>query len=156
GLRHTCARRTDGTLWCWGRSDRIGTGGPSVSTPAQVTALGTSVAEVSASAQTCARKTDGSLWCWGVNDKGQVGDGTKVNRPTPIQIIAAGVVEVSAGGMHTCARKGDGTLWCWGVNGGDYGNGSQTDSLVPVQAGSVANPVELSAGGVEGFFPEHT
>jgi alpha-tubulin suppressor-like RCC1 family protein len=34
---------------------------------------------------TCARKPDGTLWCWGNNNTGQPGDGTKVNKSSPVQ-----------------------------------------------------------------------
>jgi len=117
---HTCARKTDGTLWCWGGggSGQVGDGSlgdePS---PVQVIVLGANVVEVATGgAHTCARKGDGTLWCWGLNSTGQVGDGTKMNRSSPVQVTALGadVRGVAAGITHTCARKGDGTLWCWG------------------------------------------
>jgi alpha-tubulin suppressor-like RCC1 family protein len=31
-------------------------------------------------------KSDGSLWATGYNDKGQLGDGTTVDKSTPVQI----------------------------------------------------------------------
>src|SRR6185295_1544489 len=82
GQFHTCARKGDGTLWCWGANDDGQVGDGTTDTPkpspVQVAALGTSVVEVAAGSapQTCARKGDGTLWCWGRNEYGQVGDGT--------------------------------------------------------------------------------
>ena len=32
-----------------------------------------------------ARKSDGTVWTWGQNNDGQLGDGTKTNRATPIK-----------------------------------------------------------------------
>ena len=121
GGDHTCARNGDGTLWCWGANDdgQIGDGtkvfAPS---PVQVTALGTSVIEVSAGGgYTCARKGDGTLWCWGHNAEGELGDGTTLDKPSPVQVTALGtaVVEVAADDWHTCARIADGTVWCRGA-----------------------------------------
>src|SRR5262249_46728698 len=118
GGYHTCARKTDGTLWCWG-DNVVGMLGDGTTTnrdvPVQVTALGNSVAEVSAGEDhTCARKTDGTLWCWGYNNDGQLGDGTEVSESPPVQVdaLGTGVGQVSAGGDFTCARKTDNSLWC--------------------------------------------
>ena len=38
---------------------------------------------------TCGVTPDGSLYCWGRNDKGQLGDGTTVNRLTPVRVSEA-------------------------------------------------------------------
>ena len=133
GFGHSCARKTDGTLWCWGRNNhgQVGDGtaeGPKLQ-PVQVAALGNHVVEVSAgSGNTCARKTDGTLWCWGKNSVGELGDGT-IEGPklSPVHVAELGsdVVEVAVGSGRTCARKGDGTLWCWGGNElGQLGDGT--------------------------------
>jgi alpha-tubulin suppressor-like RCC1 family protein len=77
-------------------------------------------------AHTCAIKDDGSLWCWGDNNFGQIGDGTKKNKYSPVKIIESGVVSVAAGGAHTCAIKKDRSLWCWGNNFyGQIGDGTE-------------------------------
>jgi alpha-tubulin suppressor-like RCC1 family protein len=33
-----------------------------------------------------AAESDGSAWAWGLNTDGQLGDGTKTNRSTPVQV----------------------------------------------------------------------
>lgn len=131
GDSYACARKTDGTLWCWGSFLSLadvrdaGAGQP---TPTQMTTLGSSVIAVSSGrSHTCAVKADGTLWCWGKNQFGQLGDGTTVERDAPVQVKALGqsVTDVSAGGGSTCAKKSDGTLWCWGKNDyGQLGNGT--------------------------------
>ena len=135
---HSCALKTDGTLWCWGCNTwgNLGDGTTTLrQTPVQVTALGTSVAQISVGwYQTCARKLDGTAWCWGHNMYGQLGDGTTVNKHAPVQVIALGkdVAQVSAGAVHTCALKTDGTAWCWGQNQfGALGDGTTVDKLTP-------------------------
>ena len=43
-------------------------------------------------------------------------------------------LQVSAGQQHTLARAEDGTVWAWGSNNeGQYGTGSTSSSLTPVQ-----------------------
>jgi alpha-tubulin suppressor-like RCC1 family protein len=146
-----CARKTDGTLWCWGGNTdgELGNGTlNNATTPVQVTALGNSVAEVSAGDNGgCALKTDGSLWCWGSNFHGNVGDGTTTRRlsPVPVTTLGNSVVEVSCG-VHTCARKTDGTVWCWGFNSnGQLGDGTTTDNSTPVKVPILTMPVGIAA-----------
>ncbi len=157
GGYHTCARKTDGTLWCWGLNDfgQLGDG-PKVSQPkpTQVKALGSDVANVALGAMhSCARKTDGTVWCWGLNDFGQLGDGTMANASVPQPVKALGAVaSVSAGGAHSCARKTDGTGWCWGRNeSGQLGDGTTVNSSGPVKVAALGTDTyEVAAGG------EHT
>lgn len=76
GNHHTCARKTDGTIWCWGDNTygQLGDGTTTQRTsPVKVASLGTNNAEVVAGGDhTCARKTDNSLYCWGSNNVGQL------------------------------------------------------------------------------------
>ncbi len=81
-------------------------------------------------------REDGSLWAWGSNSYGQLGDGTTVDRLSPVR-VGSGYVSVAAGGHHTLALKVDGTLWAWGSNGaGQLGDGTTEARLSPVQVGS--------------------
>jgi alpha-tubulin suppressor-like RCC1 family protein len=76
------------------------------------------------------------MWCWGDNGFGQLGDGTTTNRPVPVQVSGhtPDWATVSDGLGHTCAEKTEGTVWCWGWNiDGQLGDGTTTDSPVPVQ-----------------------
>ena len=156
GGYHTCAVKTDGTLWCWGGGGygQLGDGTAADSlVPVQVSGHATDWAAVSAGFQhTCAVKTDHSLWCWGWNDAGQLGDGTTTVQPNPVPVQVSGHATdwaaVSAGYQHTCAVKTDHSLWCWG--GDDYGqlgDGTTTSSLVPVQvSGHATDWAAVSAG----------
>ncbi len=50
-------------------------------------------------------------------------------------------------GQHPLALKADGTVWAWGDNlYGQLGNGSNTDSSVPVQVAGLAGVVGIAAG----------
>jgi hypothetical protein len=136
----SCARKTDGTVWCWGRNrgGELGDGSKADRhAPVQVAALGSAVVEVElGESHGCARKDDGTVWCWGGNKSGTVGDGTTVDRATPVQVQGlSGAVELAAGTRHTCARVEDGGIWCWGRNAeGQLGDGTTIDRAAPARA----------------------
>lgn len=66
---------------------------------------------------TCALKGDGSAWTWGSNAYGQLGDGTVINKSSPVSVIGEhSFVQVSVGDSHVIALKEDGTAWAWGNN----------------------------------------
>ena len=151
GNGHTCATKTDGTLWCWGwNSDgELGIGNTTGKfVPTQLYIAG--VASVSTgNGHTCATRTDGTLWCWGLNSDGVLGIGNTTGKFVPTKVNIAGVASVSAGTYHTCAKKTDGTLWCWGNNDyGELGIGTQgvtTNKNVPTQL-YIAGVASVSAG----------
>ncbi|MSR89488.1 hypothetical protein EXS53_00915, partial [Patescibacteria group bacterium] len=136
GGAHSCATKTDGTVWCWGYNGQgqLGTGNTTNSLIPKVVPYFVGVASVSVgTGHSCATKTDGTLWCWGDNEWGQLGTGntTKSLIPKVIPYFVK-VASVSAGGNHSCATKTDGTLWCWGDNEwGQLGTGNTTKSLIP-------------------------
>lgn len=75
---------------------------------------------------TVAIRRDGSLWAWGHNNRGQLGDGTRQYRATPVRIMGS-VVAVSATREHTAAILADSSLWLWGDNRyGKLGDGRRT------------------------------
>jgi alpha-tubulin suppressor-like RCC1 family protein len=136
GGYHTCAVKTDGSLWCWGYNGygQLGDGTyTNRDTPFQI--MSSEVSSVALGGyHTCAIKRDGSLWCWGRNNYGQLGDGTYTTRNAPVPIMSSGVSSVALGTYHTCAVKTDGSLWCWGYNGqGQLGDGAYTNRDTPFQ-----------------------
>ena len=88
------------------------------------------------------------VWCWGRNYYGQLGDGTTINRYTPVQVQnLSGVVQVATGYLHTCALKQDSTIWCWGRNfEGQLGDGTTTSRLTPVRVNNLLGVVQITAG----------
>ena len=154
GVYHTCAVKTDHTLWCWGDngSGELGIGvTASKAVPVREHSHASDWAAVSAGGnQTCAVKTHHTLWCWGDNGSGELGDGTTTSSDVPVQehTHASDWAAVSAGEDHTCAVKTDHSLWCWGGNGhGELGDGTTTDSAVPVQEHTYASDwAAVSAG----------
>lgn len=130
GAAHTCARRKDGTVWCWGVNKGGQLGVPpdttwSGSIPYPVRAEGIAgVTQLTAGdAHTCARRSNGSVWCFGENGRRQLGRPLGSDTPIPVQGVSS-VAEVRAGGDVTCVRHEDGTVRCWGNNGhGQTGDG---------------------------------
>ena len=97
--------------------------------------------------------TDTTVWAWGYNNYGQLGDGTNTKRANPEQVQAApnnplvNIKTIAAGCYHNLAIKSNSTVWAWGYNTyGQLGNGSNTDSKVPVQVTGLSNIEVVSAG----------
>ncbi|TMC67287.1 MAG: hypothetical protein E6J18_16365, partial [Chloroflexi bacterium] len=139
---------TTGIVYCWGGNGTgqlgVGSVGGSSFTPAPITApAGVSFTTVSAGGfHACAVATTGSVYCWGSNSNGQLGDGTAIDSPTPVEVYAPGVSfsAVSAGRYHTCAvtNAPPNTAYCWGANSsGQLGNGTTVDQLTPVAVSTI-------------------
>jgi alpha-tubulin suppressor-like RCC1 family protein len=90
---------------------------------------------------------DGTVQCWGCEGEpnGLVSDCSVV--PARVNALA-GVTAVSVGFEHACALLADGTVECWGHNAdGQLGDGSTTDSLVPVVVSGLTGATMVSVGG---------
>lgn len=112
----------------------------------------TNVRAIAAGSQhTCALTTAGRVKCWGHNGEGQLGDGTTVHRPVPVDVVGlrGGVADVAPATAHTCALVA-GAVKCWGSNeDGRLGDGTLTDSLTPVDViGLTSGVAEVAAGWV--------
>jgi alpha-tubulin suppressor-like RCC1 family protein len=81
----------------------------------------------------CDISESGDLRCWGDNTYGELGDGTKTSRLTPV-VIDSGVKykKVSMATNHACGVTTTGLLKCWGLNSsGQLGDGTTVDKYVP-------------------------
>ena len=78
------------------------------------------------------------LWLWGDNSDGGIGDGTDVNRSSPVQTITNGTTwKVAHTGYDgTIALKDDGSLWTWGD--GSHGVLGNLDTQ------SVSSPIHIA------------
>lgn len=84
---------------------------------------------------TCAINATGGVECWGDNIAGQLGDGSTVDRATPVAVVDLedDVAAIATGGSHTCALTMTGGVKCWGANiSGQLGDGGGADSTIPV------------------------
>lgn len=143
GLLHTCARRDNGQAVCWGGNGAGALGDGSFATrltPTMVLGV-TQVVDISAGSDyTCALRSGGRLWCWGSNDSGALGDGSRgvALQPVPVPATGPSIQEVAPGGAHTCVRPAEGSVRCWGGNNrGQLGDGTVLQRLQPV---AVAEP----------------
>jgi alpha-tubulin suppressor-like RCC1 family protein len=124
GYCHACARRSDGSVLCWGENmeGQIGDGRTSTSprTATMVTGVLDARAVTAGAYHTCALRGDGRVSCWGQNSSGQVGDGTTLRAPMPGNVRdVAGVTAVAGGRTSTCAIAMTMTgpaVRCWGGN----------------------------------------
>ncbi len=95
---------------------------------------------------------DGEVWTWGNNSNGQLGDGTVVNKYTPVRVKAnlTGVIGVACGNTHMIALKSDGTVYTWGYNQyGKLGDNTTTQRTIPVKMLETADTYVQDAVAVE-------
>jgi len=170
GAKHAVALRKDGTVWAWGTRDEgaIGDGQPKTLRP--VMAIGPTqvpglqgITQIAATRlHNLALRSDGKVMAWGLNRDGQLGNGTRDNGWTPVEVtgldrvvaIAAGLASF-AGNSFSGAVRDDGTVWTWGSGtSGVMGNGVENPSpddpggrnLLPLQVKGLANATTLSLG----------
>lgn len=153
GYSFISAVKKDGTLWCWGRNlfGQIGDNTTTdKSSPVQTLTFATNWASTSAAIDYVAGiKTDGTLWLWGRNYWGNLGDGTRTDKSSPVQTAALGTnwSQVSCGQRSVVAVKTDGSIWSWGDNGyGQLGDNTTDAKSSPVQVLGGTNWSSVSAG----------
>ena len=142
GTKHSLALRNDGTVWAWGAnsSGQIGNGTLTASlVPVQVSGWSGAVIAIAANGEYSLALVDdgsgttGTLWAWGNNAVGQLGDGTTLNRSTPVSVgTLTGIQAIAAGTSHSVAIGFDGHAWAWGGNwNGQLGTGNITTENLP-------------------------
>jgi len=151
GRQHTCSKKPDGNVKCWGDDSRSQTGSTGsdggVLVPTTVTS--NVVAIAAGNNHTCAVVTGGTVKCWGDNLDGQLGDG-QVNTRSALPVTVSGLsgaYDVACGANFSCALRVDGSVSCWGGGlGGQLGNGSAVTSPTPVSVVGVRRAVDIAAG----------
>jgi alpha-tubulin suppressor-like RCC1 family protein len=147
GTYNVCAVASAGKLACWGYD-----GSSKSAVPASVTGLTSDTVGVATggTTHTCALTNKGAVLCWGQNDHGQLGNGSTVGASVPVAVsgLDSGVVGIAAGNVHTCALTSAGGVWCWGgAADGQLGNGSITDSPVPIAVSGLNSGVARIVAG---------
>ena len=160
GVYHSVALTSTGNVYAWGHNGngQLGNGiNTSSSTPVEVLGLGGSgnLSNVTAVAggenHSLAATSSGNVYAWGWNANGQLGNGNTTDSSTPLLVSlpangSAQVVAISAGTFDSFALESDGSLWAWGDNSyGQYGNGTTTNSLTPIEVYTPSGGYGISA-----------
>ncbi|MCP4752842.1 MAG: hypothetical protein GY866_18305, partial [Proteobacteria bacterium] len=100
-------------------------------------------------AHSCILLSSGSVECWGKGASGQLGNDLLTSSSVPVSVNGIGgidtdAIQIAASGYlghrdgHSCALATDGSVKCWGDGlWGQLGNGTSTDSSVPVPVSGI-------------------
>src|SRR4030095_9819368 len=163
GDAHTCGLTSGGAVWCWGRnsSGQLGDGTTTsrrtpvpVAMPPGVTFKQVAPGGTDFRDFTCALAPSGTTYCWGSNARGQLGRGTQDSNPHPqAQPVSGNLVftVIDPGlGQRACGLTVAGAAYCWGGNSdGALGDGSTTDSFLPLAVSGGLSFQKLATGGNE-------
>jgi alpha-tubulin suppressor-like RCC1 family protein len=151
----TCGLTATGAAYCWGYNGygQLGDGSrDNSSAPVAVTG-GLSFLTISVGYYHVCGQTSGGIYCWGRDESGELGDGSTTDRSGPVLVSGStAFTTVSAGADdgngYSCGLTSGGAAYCWGYNAtGLLGNGSTTNSSVPMPVAGGIQFSSISAGG---------
>ncbi len=158
GEHHSCAVLASGVVQCWGMNNdgQLGDGTATDSnTPVTVAGITNATAVAAGAFNSCALLAGGTVNCWGSGAGGELGNGSNGISHTPVPVTGISTaVAITGGGNadigwqgHYCALLRSGRVQCWGWNEwGQLGNGTTTNSNIPVTVPGIYAPTKLAAG----------
>jgi alpha-tubulin suppressor-like RCC1 family protein len=156
GNAFALALAADGSVWAWGDniSGQLGDGTRiSRPVPRRISGL-SNVTQIAAGGAHfgsfgVALLADGSVWTWGSNARGQIGDGTGIDRLQPVQVQGLPLImSIAAGSSHVMAYSQDGHVFAWGANNNAQVVASSLDRfLTPNQVGGLPVIGSIAASG---------
>jgi Alpha-tubulin suppressor and related RCC1 domain-containing proteins len=144
GYSHSFALTSSGSLFAWGSnsSGQLGDG-TTTNQPLPVripeSCFGSEKVVSLSSGQdfSVALTSSGNVFTWGLNSYGQLGDGTKTNHVTPVQISPScfggqSITSLCCGASFSLALTSSGSVYSWGANSsGQLGDGTSVHRYVP-------------------------
>jgi len=150
GGDHMCGLDAAGSAYCWGANDvgMLGTGTRGAHSRRVLGNL-TFRSLTAGRGHTCGLTTDQTAYCWGWNFNGSLGTGATEDGigSTVAQRVAGSMrfASITAGDFHSCGVSVEHSAYCWGGNrSGQLGDGSTSDSRVPVPVSGNLSFAELS------------
>jgi len=138
GAAHTCAVTTEGRAYCWGRGAFLGIPSPPLTSTVPV-AVATSLrfqAVYAAMSHTCGvTEGDRRAFCWGNGSAGELGDGSREYRATPVPVAGTRAWrQMAPGAKFTCGITTARKAFCWGADDvGQLGdNATSARHITPV------------------------
>ncbi len=160
GADYTAALNKQGQIYTWGDNLHgevgIGSREETIWTPHRVE-LPEPAKSVSAGGDldengaTLALSTSGAVWGWGDDHHGEIGDGSMIDKPLPVN-TGLHFVQAVTGGAESFGLTGEGNLYGWGSNvGGDLGIGNEVAEKVlePMLLQTGVSSVSATAKNVE-------
>lgn len=120
-----CARKAEGSVWCWGWNLRgaLGNAGKEIqTTPTKVPGLSDAKRIWGKGEGFCVDRPGDEVWCWAGEKRPSY---HSMRRDTRFE---GGEPFATTDALHSCIRESNGELWCWGANReGQLGNGKKQD-----------------------------
>ena len=151
GGSHSLAIAMNGNIYAWGSDSNGQLGDDSVSAnkniPTVVSGITNALSIAAGWQHSIAGLADGTVRTWGWNSAAQLGDGTNIDRYTPVLISSgiAGVTRVFAGYQHSGCLRVDSYVLTWGSNSNGQCN-------QPLSSGVVATPTFTNNSGKPNNF----